>query len=344
VKKRMLLILPVACMLLWSGAANAQDSFKVEKALPEINSKITVFTGAPAGFDPVKASDDELLAYGYPRRPDISEKKAYSYWLKAVSCTRVNPDFTPVPGRFHNIQNLKSLGTVDSTTTYYTSGNWSGYALYDASPGTEKYREVVGVWPVPNVGSQASTEAKTDMYSSMWVGIDGDGTSDLIQDGTEQDWNAGTAFYAAWVEMLPAAELRISTSAFPIQPGDFLYAYSEVVVPTSGTTYGKYYIANYNTRLAASATINLPSSVSYHGESAEWIVERTQVNGSFENPMPRYGHAYMDAAYAYRTTGGGICYLCEANQNITMVNGSDNLSSVGEQDLDSMLFTWDNYQ
>ena len=69
------------------------------------------------------------------------------------------------------------------------------------------------------------------------------------------------------------------------------------------------------------------------------------MNGSFSNPLPYYAYAYMDDAWAYRAgSTSRITYLSEANENITMVNGSDHLSEAYEQDSDSMWFKWLAYQ
>jgi hypothetical protein len=202
---------------------------------------------------------------------------------------------------------------------------------------------------VPNVGSEPGgpDSGAFNGYSSTWVGIDGDGVSDLIQDGTESDWSSnGSTRYDAWIEMLPASEVVIAN--FPVQPGDLIYATSTVSVASGGAVTGEYYLANYNTHLSVSASIKMPTSVSYHGVSAEWIMERTDVNGTYENPMPHYAYAYLDNAYAYRQgSSSSISYLSEANQNITMVDPDNRnavLSDAYEQDGDSLWFQWKAYK
>jgi Peptidase A4 family len=127
---------------------------------------------------------------------------------------------------------------------------------------------------------------------------------------------------------------------FPVLPGDVIYAYSAVGTK-NGVITGFYYIANYNTRKAVSASLSIPKNTQFWGQSAEWIVERTEVNGSFTNPLPFYAYSYMDIAYAYRNgSNHPINYTSQANENITMVQGSTSLSRSYEQDGNSTWFQW----
>jgi hypothetical protein len=334
VKTTVLFIVPAVYALFWLGTASAQDSsYAISNNLPGIGVA-TLYTGAPSGFDPTKASDADLQTYGYPRRPDPSDKKAYAVWRRAVSATRVTPELVPNPGRFHRPGQQVTTGSTVKNTTNVSFLNWSGYALIGGSP---VFDEVVGVWIVPNINTQF--ESFTG-YSSMWIGIDGDCTcDDLVQDGTEADWVGGKATYDAWIESIPNPEIVIKN--FPIQPGDVISAYS-LVGTKSGVVTGSYYIANFNTNKAVSASLPIPTGATFSGKSAEWIFERTEVNGSFENPLPFYAYAYMDNAYAYRTgSSKSIGYLSEANQDITMVDpAGKKLSKAYEQDSDSLWFEW----
>jgi hypothetical protein len=127
---------------------------------------------------------------------------------------------------------------------------------------------------------------------------------------------------------------------FPVLPGDVIYAYSAVGTK-NGVITGFYYIANYNTRKAVSVSLSIPKNTQFSGQSAEWIVERTEVNGSFTNPLPFYAYLYMDNAYAYRIgLNHPIAYTAQANENITMVQGSTSLLRSYEQDGNSMWFQW----
>jgi hypothetical protein len=340
-------LLTSSALLLSVGSASAQkhpsrslagqdSNYTISKNLPG-SFAATVYAGAPDGFDPTTASDEELQAYGYPRRPDPNDKKAYGMWQRAVGTTRIAAELVPNPGRFHRPnQRLATVSAVKNTTKVL-SGNWSGYSLVGGSP---VFDAVVGFWVVPNIDSQFKSFTG---YSSMWVGIDGNcKCNDLIQDGTEQEWVNGLAKYSAWIEFIPESEIVIPN--FPVFPGDMIYATSSAGIK-DGVITGFYFMANYNTNLSVSASIALPEGATFSGQSAEWIVERTDVNGSFDNPLPYYAYAYMDDAWAYRAgSNQRVTYLSEANENVTMIEGSTHLSEAYEQDSDSMWFKWLAYQ
>jgi hypothetical protein len=322
--------LTLAAALITGGVATAQD-FSTAISLPG-NPGITTYNRVPDGFDPTAASASELEQYGYPRRPDITDNKAYSHWLQAVTVTRITPELVATTRYHRPNQRVGKSATVDNTT-HSTSGNWSGWSLIGGSP---VFDEVVGEWIVPNVGNTSSKESG---YMSEWVGIDGNcKCNDLIQDGTEQQFTGGKPSYYAWIEFIPQSEVVIPN--FPVAPGDVIQAYSAVGVK-SGKIVGLYYMANLNTKKAISASIAIPPKTAFSGLSAEWIVERTEVGGSFSNPLPYYARTYMNDAWAYRSgSSHAIDYTSEANENIVMAQGSTSLSQAVEQDASSMWFNW----
>ena len=323
-----------AALMTGSLIASAQ-SYQTTVSLPGITGA-TIYTGAPEGFDPITASASELEAYGYPTRPDPGDAKAYAHWVRVVSATRVTPTLVAT-NRYHLPVQVIGKPAVSDNTTILNSGNWSGYAL--TGSGSPPFIEVVGDWYVPNIG--ATTKSITG-YSSEWVGIDGDcSCNDLIQDGTEADWFGGAAHYDAWIEFIPNPEVQIG--GFPIAPGDLISAIAEEAV-VGGKVTGKYFVTNFSTNKSVSLSLTIPPKTSFSGKSAEWIVERTDVNGSFMNPLPFYAYTYMDDAWAYKSgSNTKILYVTSPNQNIRMFQGADELSSAFTQDSSSMWFQWHNY-
>lgn len=329
--KSAIALFAVATLAAGSLIANGQD-YTTNVSLPGM-SGVTTYNTAPQGFDPVYASQEQLQDYGFPRRPDSNDAKAYSRWLQAVATTRITPELVVNPGRYHLPNQRTGTSVVEDNTTNSTSGNWSGWSLVGGSPALD---EVVGLWVVPSVNNQFST---INGYMSEWVGIDGNcKCNDLIQDGTEQQWTGGKPTYYAWIEFIPQSEVEIHN--FQISPGDVIYAYSAVGKKNNVIT-GFYYMANYNTRKSVSASISIPPKTTFSGQSAEWIVERTQVGGSFSNPLPFYADAYMDNAYAYRSgSNRAITFTSEANEDIVMAQSGTSLSDATIQDADSMWFHW----
>lgn len=136
-----------------------------------------------------------------------------------------------------------------------TSTNWSGYA----TTGTT-YSDVKGSWVEPTANCAVTSSG----YSSFWVGIDGDGTNSVEQLGTDSDCSHGHAQYYGWWEMYPNPSQNLSTSQYPVSPGDALAA--EVHYNGSGS---------YTLTMSSSRgwTFTTTQSTSAKNGSAEWIAE-----------------------------------------------------------------------
>lgn len=150
-------------------------------------------------------------------------------------------------------------GSHTSKNAGWASTNWSGYA----ETGTG-FSSITGSWHVPTVSATRSAS-----YSSNWIGIDGYNNSSLIQTGTESDYYRGSAHYAVWWEILPAAETPIAS--MPVHPGDVINA---SIVHGAGTSW---------TITIADATTgkSFTTTQTYTGAqtSAEWIEEAPSVGG-----------------------------------------------------------------
>jgi Peptidase A4 family len=94
-----------------------------------------------------------------------------------------------------------------------TTMNWAGYAVTGTAG---SFTSVSSSWTQPAV-----TCGDTDTFASFWVGLDGVGTPDLEQTGTEADCSGGTAVYSGWYEIFPAAPVFYDE---PVQPGDQMSA------------------------------------------------------------------------------------------------------------------------
>jgi Peptidase A4 family len=145
-----------------------------------------------------------------------------------------------------------------TTNAGWASSNWSGYAK------TGAYTSVTAAWVVPSVAS-----SRQATYSSQWVGIDGFNNANLIQTGTEADFYNGSAHYAAWWEILPAAETVIPS--ITVHPGDHM---SASITKGSGSSWT---ITITDTTTGRSSTTQ--HTYSGPGTSAEWIEEAPSVGG-----------------------------------------------------------------
>jgi Peptidase A4 family len=95
-----------------------------------------------------------------------------------------------------------------------TSLNWSGYAA-KASPNT--FNQVSARWTQPSVSCGAGETS----YSSVWAGLDGDGSNTVEQTGTDADCSSGSPQYYAWYEMYPKYPVYLNLT---VRPGDQLSA------------------------------------------------------------------------------------------------------------------------
>lgn len=178
----------------------------------------------------------------------------------------------------------------------WSSSNWSGYAVTGSG-----FTSASGSWIVPTVSA-----TKKATYSSSWVGIDGFNNSNLIQTGTEQDFYQGRAHYAAWWEILPAAETVIPS--ITVHPGDH---FTGSVALKSGSTWT---ISISDTSTGQSFSID--QSYSGPRTSAEWIQEAPTVGGRIAT-LAHYGQTTFDPG----TVNGGNPGLSAADGGVMIQRG-----------------------
>ena len=302
--------------------------------------------------DALRLSEDELAKRGYPVRPDREQAPdAFATWLKAVTKPAKFVSSRQV-GR-PEVRHVKPV----TASNYETSNNWSGFELRGAA---NTYDLVMGEWYVPTV----SYETNSHVYSAYWIGLDGDGTSDLWQAGTEQEITDIVFFgihfdftsYYAWSEFLPPQATEQVIPNFAVTPGDLMF--TEVWVGNSGqgpSLTGSYAIAfvedisrsEYTTIYTCrglsifGVCLNI-GQTNVGGSEAEWIMERPTVNGSLPD-LANYNYSYMYDAYAFQTNGRWMNYNGANNQQIFMYNGNDLLSGVYPSNGSTMLFYWYNF-
>jgi hypothetical protein len=277
------------------------------------------FSAPPAGFDPRKAEARELLAYGFPGRPDAAaQPELAARWdrLMAVPYTRIEPKFRRTSKRHEPRRyptrpaGAQALGAPHEDAT---STNWSGSVAVAARGDSCTY--VAGQWTVADPNTPAGKSGA--FYSSSWVGIDGDGSPDVLQAGTASEIVNGTRKVYAWWEWYPNYEVAITN--FPVNAGDTMYC---LICVTSSTTAG-IYLTNQSTNHLTSFSITAPRGTTLVGNCAEWIVEAPTVGGNQATP-PDYGVVYFDEAIA-GTRNRAVLNAFNATP-IDMVSGSTTLS------------------
>ena len=129
--------------------------------------------------------------------------------------------------------------------------NWSGAVTQGSG-----FSTVNSSWTEPSVSCTSSND-----LMAPWVGIDGYGSSSVEQTGVATDCSTGSAEYAAWYEVYPAAPVYYDN---PVAAGDSISA----SVSRSGTSYTL--VLSDNTQGWSKTTTQ-----SYNGAnaSAEVIIE-----------------------------------------------------------------------
>ena len=320
-KRTKTMILTIVSAALLSVLPNASAQQSNDNSVATNLPGATTFIAPPSGFNPLTASDGELAAYGFPPRPDRNlSAHSYAAWERAMKASkeRVFP-VLELTNHF-NGQNIGAGKTRNGTQNSY---NWSGIVntTTASSYGSTSIYWVATDFVIP-VANQAygSCTGGWD-YESSWIGIDGSGSSDVLQAGTESDAYCGSygtaGYYSAWYEWYPYGAVRITS--LPVTAGDDMY----VEVWSTSSTQGYAYVVNYDTNQAVVIGMSAPSGVHLVGNSAEWIVERPSIGGGLAT-LTNYIYDYFSSGDAM--TFGGTYYPPSSGGaiQVTMVDGSGN--------------------
>lgn len=272
---------------------------------------VRLFKPVPEGFDPLQASARALLAHGFPARPDARRHpELHATWERMVSrpMLRIEPQFALRTDKRHGIRHAIANDT---------STNWSGAVSFAAAGDSVTY--VIGQWTVPDVAAPGTGA----FNCSTWIGIDGDGSPDVLQAGTEQEI-VSLGFITvhqtyAWWEWFPDYEVQIAN--FPVSPGDVMFC----AICVHSSTEAGFYLTNVTTGLSTSFTKTAPGGTTLVGNCAEWIVETPTVNGKLA-ALPRYGDVYFDSCVAGTSrhalleggSGTPITMLSSSNKQISI--------------------------
>lgn len=238
----------------------------------------------PTGFDPLAASEEELLKLGFPRRPNPALQPAeYAFWQEMFA--------HPLQFEAFDIKTLPPV-TTNSRVAFgqlprrQTSLNWSG-AYITPRDGTV-FSSIWTKFQVPTPNQPPRGNAGEKYRSSTWIGFDGQRryhNSTLPQFGTAQDIDPimgvpTRSFFAWWQWWVRGAAGQ--ANPFPlvaptIHAGDLVMCFMQVANDRAGVSF---VITNLTTgrvvqffQSAPPADLGLPFKVS--GATAEWVMERS---------------------------------------------------------------------
>ena len=282
--------------------------------------EVHTFPLPPAGFNPIKASEHDLTRFGFPRRPDpVKEPRASARWMEAFvryhEFTHLVPEFEEHADRVHGPNQRTVKGSEAQLNA--TSSNWSGEVAFVG--GGDAFTWIIGAWTVPHV--YATPGAGGTEYSSAWLGLDGDGSGDVMQAGTESDSDGSC--YARW-EWFPNFEVAIPN--FPVACGDAI----SLLLCNTGPSAAWMSIGNLTSKHYTSFSFTAPSGTTLVGNCAEAVMERPSVGGTLAT-LPRYGLIEFNDVTAYSKKSS---WPIAAGTPLSMV-GDDGVTVISTPDPES---------
>jgi hypothetical protein len=243
--------------------------------IPTNLAGVTAYNPPPAGFDPIKATDEELADWGFPPRPDQTLfPEEYANWVRVRTAlkTRIIPHLVQT-----NIVHgpLRSAGEPESVENgSLKSLNWSGYVdVNDAKKyGSSSFTDVGTTIVVPSARQAFNACDGTWDYAWSTVGIDGYKTTEIAQAGVEFDamcsGGSTSAYYSPFYEWFPNGQVRVTN--LPISPGDNYF----MAVHIESATTMNVEIGNLTQGIFFGLDVTAPAGTIIVGNSAEWITER----------------------------------------------------------------------
>jgi len=192
--------------------------------------------------------------------------------LRSVESAIPAAGFVTPDGRIGHPVNILTGGkgqiVANAGSSFTTLSNWAGQIPGDTS---HTVQTAFGYFTMPSVTCNSSSN-----LFAPWIGLDGWPVGSSLQQNTVQQagvavsCNSGQPVYQAWWEMFPANPVYISTSAYPIHPGDVIAVLITNQSSSTATT-GSYLIQIGNFG---------PNGLTKAGTSqAVWSYQTTQSGG-----------------------------------------------------------------
>lgn len=215
----------------------------------------------PLVWNPLNATDAELEYYGYEPRP-----------VKSLDLRQWESDASA----YKSTDAVGLCVKADTSHAQYFSSIWSGLE--------GRVGSVTKMYATVNVPTHTNFCGASSVHAA-WVGIGGDGVSQLVQNGIDQD-SGGSA---AWYELIkPGYDSRSIQIAMSVHAGDLINLSTQYFVPGSpnGGFYGGVQFGFHNLTTGVNSPTSIinsyagyPASSFYNGISGEAIDERYLVNG-----------------------------------------------------------------
>ncbi|GAC1381123.1 MAG: hypothetical protein NVSMB48_08470 [Marmoricola sp.] len=281
----------VLAPLALAGAAQAQVGRSTTQ--PCAGSEVTVHAPAPGQTAVVPS------AVGLPVQAGALTARAsrvHAQWLTSIACRALPMRHGLVPTVRGPQRRMTSMAATVG------SYNWSGYDVTT----TQTPASVTGSWTEPSVSLPSG---RSEAYSAVWVGLGGmSSQGELVQDGTGQDISSAQgSYHFFWYELFPL-ENAVEIPSLAIAAGDQVSATSSWANGTA--TFG---VCNITRARCLSFSQSSPAP----DDTAEWIVEAPQVNGSQATPPVFSPVSFTNTSYQAPTAQTPAQGNAEAIEMIT---------------------------
>lgn len=281
------------------------------------NIVVRTFTPPPSGFDPLTASQFDLLKHGFPARPDhIPHFKLYEkvFGQMRGRFRYVEPTFKVNANRPTDTSKRlpPKRADVKPLTGVETKAIWSGSIV--RPPTGQSVRWVTGGWTIPNVSSPSDG---LTYYAALWIGIGGASDEDLLcQVGVILDVTTTgskvTRDCTAWFMWAPNF-YGIQAVNLPVTVGDSVAA--TICTAGAGATEATIFIANLTSGHVTSFLTSAPEGT-LSGDCAEWVVERPVAGGQIDL-LANYVNVFFSDCLA-------VSYLPDGTIGADLGGGSQN--------------------
>jgi hypothetical protein len=264
-------------------------------SLPD--GEVITSTTPPPGFDPLTASDDQLMRFDFPLRPgDAPGLKA---WISAMSAfTSDEPSAEPL-----HVASANDAARPSSTTYATSYSNWAGYIAGTLNVQNHMYVAVKGNIVVPtNTGTCALSN-----NLGIWIGLGGTSSNpeNLVQQGIACG-NPSVGSGSAYRPFTEFANTRdpvafCGFTSWTLAHGDVIYQNMSF---QSSVNKAFFYLEDQTSGVAHSCSATAPSSWTFDGNSAEWIAEAptgTAIN--FHSVRFTNAHAELGSNSTWVTLG-----------------------------------------
>jgi len=326
------------------AVAQSEDANAIFATAPKVATKVdgvSIFVAPPKGFNPLTATNTELLTYGLPQRPDkVADERGYSVWERAMLSTRIH--VTDVEAKPYSSRAMMPAGVpkeiAANGATAVGSQNWSGIANSNKNTkwnNTTSFTQVASVWNVPSAKAPYGATCNEGPWREVsWNGIDGWGSSDVVQGGSASEFGDnelcfGSNYYG-WVEWYPSypiTELICGNSACPVSAGDDFFV---VTFAAPGFSNQNVYVNDLSQGWAGTTNLAWKNGPGVIGNTAEYIVERPCcITGTENYPLGNYIYEFFDFAQA--TNGKGTQFFpgnSSASTLIITMNADDGVTSI----------------